>query len=66
MLTFHMTPPDTLTGIEKLFALSETQLRMQLPPLLRETGLFTTEDDIWRAVDTVLDMRKHYRLETIE
>ncbi len=66
MLTFHMTPPDTLTGIEKLFSLSETQLRLQLPPLLRETGLFTTEEDIWLAVDTVLDMRKLYRLETIE
>ncbi len=65
MLSLFKTQQESISPEEKLLSMTERQIRNELPPKLRQTGLFT-EDEISRAIELLVDFRSKHSLEVIE
>ena len=65
MLSLFTSEPRRISIEERILAMSDHTIRDKIPEKLRETGLFS-EDEIERAVDWLLEYRKHHHLDVIE
>ncbi len=65
MLSLLKTKPREASIQDKILAMSEQAVCVQVPQKLRETGLFT-EEEIERAVAWLVEYRQQYHLDVIE